>query len=370
MPLSGPGSGRCAAEAALRDRIFVFAGRLQSLSQADAADMVRRAGGVIRSSVTRDTSFLVAAEPHPFRGAGAAGESGKVRAAARLNAEGRTIRVLTEDDFLRLMGLEVATQLGGRYYTAADIRNLYELDSAALRQLERLRVVHPALRTHADRYYTFQDLLVLRQVHEARASGCSLTAIARRLRLERCGQIRLRFEDVESRVVELRQPEEENLTAEDWYELGCDCDEEEMDLSRAMIAYERALELDAHHVGALVNLGNVYYRMGQIDEARRLYDRALAIDPQNPNVHYNLGNVYDDLEEHRTAIRFFESALKLRPGNADAHFNLGLVHDRLGNVEKVRRHMQAYLRLDPEGEMAETAREYLNLTACEDGAPA
>jgi tetratricopeptide (TPR) repeat protein len=110
--------------------------------------------------------------------------------------------------------------------------------------------------------------------------------------------------------------------------------------------------------------------MGQIDEARRLYDRALAIDPQNPNVHYNLGNVYDDLEEHRTAIRFFESALKLRPGNADAHFNLGLVHDRLGNVEKVRRHMLAYLRLDPEGEMAETAREYLNLTACEDGAPA
>jgi tetratricopeptide (TPR) repeat protein len=169
-------------------------------------------------------------------------------------------------------------------------------------------------------------------------------------------------------VVEFRRPEEDNLTAEDWYEVGCDSDDDPSGFSRARFAYDRALELDPHHVGALVNLGNIYYRLGQVPDARRLYERALALDPQNPNVHYNLGNVYDDLEEFRTAIRFFEAALRLRPANADAHFNLGLVHDRMGSVNKVRKHMMAYLRLEPDGEMAEIAREYLSLTSREDGA--
>ena len=36
---------------------------------------------------------------------------------------------------------------------------------------------------------------------------------------------------------------------------------------RAIHAYERALDLDPHHVGALVNLGNIQYRLGLIEEA-------------------------------------------------------------------------------------------------------
>jgi tetratricopeptide (TPR) repeat protein len=167
-------------------------------------------------------------------------------------------------------------------------------------------------------------------------------------------------------VLEFRHPAEANWSAEDWYAIGCQHDEEPGEFRRAIHAYERALDLDPHHVGALVNLGNIQYRLGIIEEARRLYEMALALDPQNPNVHYNLGNVFDDLAEYATAIRFFESALRFKPENADAHFNLGLVHDRLGNVEKVREHMQGYLRLDPGGEMADVASEYLTLTTSED----
>ena len=353
---------------ALRDRVVVFTGRLRTLSRSDASHLVRRSGGIVRDSVTRDTSFLVAGEGD---GPGPALASRKLRSAERLNAEGGYIRIVGESEFLRLAGIEPAGALGERYYTASDIEDLYHLDRPVLRQLERLRLLRPFLRTNADRYYSFQDLLVLRQVHEAMAGGVSLGRIARSLLLERRGQMRLRFDAPgPARVIELRRPEEDAWSAEDWYEVGCESDEEPGDLTRATLAYERALELDPHHVGALVNLGNVYYRLGQVDDARRLYERALALDPQNPNVHYNLGNVYDDLEEYRTAIRFFESALRLRASNADAHFNLGLVHDRLGNVDQVRFHMQAYLGLEPEGELVEVALEYLSLTAAEDGAPA
>ena len=364
MPPAATEPGVAGGAVSFRDRIIVFTGRLRSLSRSEATELVRGAGGLVRTAITRDTSFLVTGEAEPRTAA----LSNKLREVARLISEGAYVRVLAEAEFLRLAGIELAANLDDRYYTTADIRALYDLDGTVLRQLERLHLLRPVLRTNADRYYTFQDLLVLRQVQEGRASGATLVGIVRRLRLERRGQIRLCFEGGSPRVIEFRRPEQENWTAEDWYEVGCDCDENPGDFSRATLAYERALELDPHHVGALVNLGNVYYRLEQIDDARRLYERALAIDPQNPNVHYNLGNVYDDLEEFRTAIRFFDSALRLNPGNADAHFNLGLVHDRLGNVDKVRQHMMAYLRLEPDGEMAEIAREYLSLTGCEDGA--
>jgi tetratricopeptide (TPR) repeat protein len=375
LDLTGAEVGRAAAPdgrqpagvaPGLRDRIVAFTGRLRSLSRPEAAELVVRAGGVVRSGVSRETSYLVTGEAES---PGAVLGSRKLRLAARLNGEGAYIRIIDEPTFLRLAGVEPVPALDERYYTAEDVRALYGFESRDLRALERLRLVRPVLRTNADRYYRFGDLLVLREVREALARGASLGRVARRLRLERHGQMQFRFEAAcAPRIVEFRLPEPEGWSADDWYELGCQCDEDAADLERALVAYEHALELDPHHVGSLVNLGNVYYRLGQVDEARRLYERALALDPQNPNVHYNLGNVYDDLEEFRTAIRFFESAIRLRPANADAHFNLGLVHDRIGSVDQVRLHMQAYLRLEPDGEMAEVAREYLTLTA--DEAPA
>jgi tetratricopeptide (TPR) repeat protein len=358
----------------VRGRVFVFTGRLHTLSRAAAAHLVRQGGGIVRGTVTRDTAYVVSGDAG-HEAAPAGGERGsiasrKLRAAEDLRAGGAEVRVLSEREFLGLIGFPAASDQSGNTYTANDVRALFNLGSSELAKLERMRLVRPVLRTHSDRYYTFQDLHLFRRVRAALDDGLSLAQAVRRLRLERQGQMTIHFESPPARVIPFRRPGEEEYSADDWYQMGVDLDEDPADLVRATHAYERVLELDPHHVGALVNLGNIHYRIGQVDEARRLYERALALDPRNPKVHYNLGNVYDDLEEFRTAIRFFESALRLNPGNADAHFNLGLVHDRLGDVEKVRKHMLAYVRLAPEGEMAEVAAEYLSLTACEDGAPA
>jgi tetratricopeptide (TPR) repeat protein len=366
---SGSGTSSGSGPGPLSGQTVVFTGRLRSLSRREAAGLVESAGGSVRSRVTRETRYLVAGQPQEILRRRSL-ENRKQRLAERLNSSGAEIRVVDEREFLRVLGIEMAAEMAERYYSAAELRTLYDLPPRVLHQLERMRVLRPVLRTYADRYYTFADLLVLRQVAEALARGVSLTRIARRLRLERRGQLELRFGHGPAEVLEFRHPMEEGWTAEDWYAIGCQHDEDPTEIRRAVKAYERALELDPHHVGALVNLGNIEYQLGQVEEARRLYELALAIDPQNPNVHYNLGNVFDDLEEYTTAIRFFESALRLRPENADAHFNLGLVYDRIGRVERVREHMQAYLRYDPNGEMADVATEYLSLTTAEDEARA
>jgi tetratricopeptide (TPR) repeat protein len=228
-----------------------------------------------------------------------------------------------------------------------------------------MTLISPILRTNAERYYTFSDLLLFRRIHESLENGGSLGRIIRRMLQGRAGQIALPLEVAQAQVVSLDNGPEMTWNADDWYNLGCDHDDDPAEIHEAVEAYRRAINLNPYHIGALINLGNLTYDLGNIDEARRLYERALACDPDNSIAHFNLGNVYDDLGEYENAIRYFVTAIRLRPDNSDAHFNLGLVYDRLGEVEKVRQHMRAYLRLNPEGDMSEVAREYLQLT--EDG---
>ncbi len=343
-------------------KIFVFSGRLANFSRQEAAALVRLRGGLTRRDVTRRTAYLVLGEGRrPLR------RSRKLEIASRLEGAGQSIRVLSEDQFLDMLGLESTRPLRRSYYSGADVERLYGLNRTKLRALERMRLTSPILRTRAERYYTFADLHVFRRVKDGLARGGSLASMARRILQDRVGQLSFDFEKVGPAPIvalPLTAALEERLswTADDWYLLGCEHDEDAEQAEPALAAYRQALAIDPYHVGSLINLGNLLYEDDRIQDARRLYERALASDPDNSSASFNLGNVYDDLGCYEDAIRYFKRAVRLRPDNADAHFNLGLVYDRLGDVSRVRAHMSSYLKLDADGDMAEVAREYLHLT--------
>src|SRR5213593_3226313 len=69
------------------------------------------------------------------------------------------------------------------------------------------------------------------------------------------------------RTAQAARAVEGDLDAEDWYELGL----EAVEPGEARDAYRRALELDAHHADAHVNLGRLLHEQGMIEEAERLY---------------------------------------------------------------------------------------------------
>lgn len=77
------------AEFLLSGKVFVFTGRLPGMTRAEATALVEAAGGVVRSSVSGRTDFLVAGE-----GAGAKLGAGKKRGA----------RVIGEEELLRMLG--------------------------------------------------------------------------------------------------------------------------------------------------------------------------------------------------------------------------------------------------------------------------
>jgi tetratricopeptide (TPR) repeat protein len=85
-------------------------------------------------------------------------------------------------------------------------------------------------------------------------------------------------------------------------------------LDDAIPALRRGIQLDSRRAEGYYNLGLVYRRKGQPDLAIHAYREALRINPRMVEAHYNLANLYLEKEQYRPAIAHYKQALELRPG--------------------------------------------------------
>ncbi|MCI0656531.1 MAG: tetratricopeptide repeat protein [Acidobacteria bacterium] len=74
------------------------------------------------------------------------------------------------------------------------------------------------------------------------------------------------------------------------------------------------------------NLGNVFFRQGEVEKAREEYRRALAAADASldPRAVYNLGNTFFSQQQYQEAVEAYQRALKLTPKDMDAKRNLEL----------------------------------------------
>ncbi len=76
-------------------------------------------------------------------------------------------------------------------------------------------------------------------------------------------------------------------------------------------------------------LGDVYYRLGKIDETLRVLDRWAEVAPNDPRIDLDRGQVYVMKGEPERAIKFFETSLRESSQNPQAYFELGKIDYRL-----------------------------------------
>lgn len=77
----------------------------------------------------------------------------------------------------------------------------------------------------------------------------------------------------------------------------------------AIRLYERAVQADKNHPGALFGLALESERRGNDDEALDLYKRAVAHFPANVGTLFNLGLLYEDLEQFEQAVICYQRIL-------------------------------------------------------------
>src|SRR5581483_5814658 len=279
---------------------------------------------------------------------------------------GRATRTLTEAQFLDLVRSAMRAEgVGGlaeleRLVPASEAARLYpRITWSRRRSLARHGLVRPVALANGIGY-RFSDLRVFRTIDELIATGLSLAQAIDRVAPRLRGQLELRFPKVRiaprPRRVDLGAAP---TTAEAWFDMGACADRDRASFPTAIAAYQRALEVDPHHVPSLINLGNVHYELGEFGRARELYARAAVVDGENPRTHFNLGNACDELGDLLGALRAYRHAIGLWPGYADAHFNLALVAEKLESWDLARRHWRRFLDLEPRSDWAAVARSHL-----------
>lgn len=356
---------------ALTGELVVFSGKLTAFGRKEARDVVAQCGGAVADDISAKTTMLVV-------GAG----SGSGRAAnARLHRVEElntrhhlSIRVLSEEDFCRLVGHPTPSELTRQYYATRDLLARYPgVREDHLRYLAKYGVIKPVLRTEADTYFSFQDLGPIKQVNSDASEGIPFRSTLRALLAEREGQLTFDFslEAAPAKIVTLqpRQPKalpveappppRDTALAEEYFRQGSDLDDgNEATLTQAAALYRKALSCDPQLVAALINLANIHYTRHETVEAQALYERAISLESDYFEAHFNLGNIHHDLGEYEAARRSYESALALNPEYADTHFYLAVTLEKMSLSAEAKRHWRAYQTLAPKGEWVELAKEF------------
>ncbi|GMV06565.1 MAG: hypothetical protein AMXMBFR53_28410 [Gemmatimonadota bacterium] len=127
-------------------------------------------------------------------------------------------------------------------------------------------------------------------------------------------------------------------------------DLEASDPTRAVALYQRALDQDAAHAEAHLNLGRLLHEGGMLPEAEAHYRNSLGADPSSARAAYNLGVVLEDQGRAEEAERAYRGALDLDPDLAVAHFNLSRLHEAAGRSADALGHLASYKRILDRGE--------------------
>jgi tetratricopeptide (TPR) repeat protein len=310
-------------------------------------------------------------------------KSNKLKRAEDLNAQaapGHAIRILAEEDFCRLAGVQTAHALKQQYHAMRDLLVRYRaLREDHLRYLVKCGILRPVHRTNADTFFAFPDLPIIKQANDGLDQGMAFRSIVRTLLASRQGQLELdfRLDAAPAKIITLRRPSSasgekpalasdaaripvrDTSLAEEYFRTASALDDgDESRQDEAAAAYRKALEHDPYLVAALINLANIHYSRDELVEAQALYERAIGLESDFFEAHFNLGNIYHDLGRYPEAQACYREALRLNSFYADAHFYLAVTFEKMGESQEARPHWRAYQQLAPNGEWVELAREF------------
>jgi len=392
----------------LQGEQVAFTGVLASMTHREAMDLVARNGGTSSGHVHRNTTMLVVGEEGwPLEANGQ--PSVKWQDANELTREGLPLRMISESEWLHLLGLDETRTEIHKAYTPAMLSQLLGVTVHLIRRWERAGLITPLRKVHRLPYFSFRDVASARRLSELLADGVPRDEIERSLgqlaplfkngnrsldQLEMLardarivfrdkrgliepasGQRLLGFDD-EDDPAKLETADEGfrsplPITAwspegphkawgfRDWFDQGRqlleeDSAEESIEAFR-MCLMERPDAEEAHF-----HLAEALYRCDRTRAALERYHAAVERDHDYIEAWTQLGCLHAELGEFEQALDAFEVALRVHPDFPDAHWHKGEILHRLGRTMEAVPHWERYLTFDLRGPWAETARQRLD----------
>jgi tetratricopeptide (TPR) repeat protein len=147
-----------------------FTGTLASMTHQQAHDLAQQHGGTATQHVSRQTTMLVVGEEgwplepdgHP---------SVKLQDASRLQQEGLPLRIVSESDWLRLLGLDGRCKEVHALYTPAMLSKSLDVPIGTIRRWERLGLIRPVKKVYRLPYFDYAEAAGVRRLSELLNAG-------------------------------------------------------------------------------------------------------------------------------------------------------------------------------------------------------
>lgn len=374
--------------ASLAGSTVAVTGRLASMTHADFEALVGDSGGRFASKPNRATSLLVIGqEGWPLECDGRQTES--LLRARRIRAAGYPLRLLTEEEFFRHLGLGDQQDAVRRRCTAAQLSRVLGVPGSRIRCWTRLGLIEPEQVVHRLAFFSFGQVASAKSLCDLVAAGVSPQRIRDNLQ-----QLRRWLPDIETPLAQLTTLEQggrllvrlatgelselngqlqfdfdepppgaqalalHGLSADEWFEEAVRR-EDLGRLDQACDAYREAIRLEPADPVLHFNLANGLYALGSAVESADHFRRAVECDRGYVEAWNNLGIVLSELSENGEAVAAFQQAVRLVPTYADAHYNLAELLDELGREGEAREHWKFYLRCDPASPAGDEVRHRL-----------
>lgn len=161
----------------------------------------------------------------------------------------------------------------------------------------------------------------LDEAHKSFEKAEKVGYTASQVQLQRAGLFRRQQDMKHARDLLHKLEELASHSAEYHYQFG-HMKLDEGDRATAIKHFERSIELDPSHTGALFQLGYFNDLAGNDEEAIGYYERSIAQYPVHIGSMLNLGVLYEDTEKYEEATRCYEHIVEALPTNERARLFL------------------------------------------------
>ena len=388
IPLPPPLAGERAA----------VTGTLASMTHRRAVEVVRRHGGEATVRVSGQTTLLIVGEEGwPLDAEGR--PSKDFQKAETLRQSGADIRIVSETDFLRMVGL-ATEETAARLYTPARLHRLLGVRPSVVRRWERIGLLRPAKKVGRLPYFDFREVTRLRSLTELLADGvpkerleASLRTLLRDSALGDAEDVLSRLDLLSDggrvfardrlglfqpgsgqRLFDFQSPEppaedvsslkfpvvaDAPRTPAEWQDRGLDLLEAGA-LPDAAAAFREAVRLQPDAAELHYCLADALYRAGSVEAALERFCVATEWDPEYVEAWTQLGLLHAERDEPAAAREALERASALFDDYAEPHFHLAEVCRTLGDADAAETHLRRFLELEPDGPWADEARELLS----------
>lgn len=134
----------------------------------------------------------------------------------------------------------------------------------------------------------------------------------------------------------------------------------------AVSALRKSLEIEPDLHDAAFPLGLALYRLKRHEEARQQFESIVARDDADANAHFFLALILQSRNDHAGAAIHFKRATGDKELESAARFNMGLAYYNLGRNDEARQEFLSVQRIEPDGELGDSAGQYLTLIASRD----